>query len=365
MRHVFASGRRRRIAAALAVCGGVALAYAAMGTAAPAGKPFAGQTLVIINWKGYGSDLPWVVKQFEQMTGAKVVNQFKPSDQGEIQMLQNGGLGKVDVAVTNHAYVQPSIKAGLLQPIDVSKVKTYSQLFPILRNLASIHSGGKVYGIPWEWGLTTLAYNPQATGGPVTSWKDLWSSKFAGKVAFFDDPQTAIETAAFYLGENPAKPNLDAVHKALSDLKKNVKVFWGSSNDWTRAFSTGQAVIGNAWSSLPSQLPKPQIKLVVPSAGSVGWLDSWTLVKNAPHPQLAYAWFNYITSAAFQTRWSKDPSHSAAGPANSVALHKLPAATLTMLGANPAWLPHLDFVQITAAQLKAWTTLWETIKAGG
>jgi spermidine/putrescine transport system substrate-binding protein len=280
-------------------------------------------------------------------------------------MLENGGVGKVDVAITNHAYMRPSIEAGLLQPIDVAKITTYSQLYPSLRNLASLHSGGKTYGVPWEWGLTTLAYNPSASGGPVTSWNALWSSKFAGKVTIFDDPQTAVETAAFYLHENPAKPNLDKVHAALTQLKKNVKVLWGSANDWTRAFSTGQVVVGNAWSSLPAQLSKPKIKLVVPKAGAVGWLDSWTIVKNAPHLALAYAWINYMTGVSFQKRFSQDPSHEAAGPANSVALKKLPAATLTKLGANPTWLPRLDFVQISADQLKAWTQLWETVKAGG
>src|SRR5579862_4725074 len=264
--------RPRPLALLVVAVTAVVAATAAPVVAASKAKPFAGQTLVIINWKGYGSDLPWAVKEFEQQTGAKVVNQYKSSDQGEIQMLQNGGVGKVDVAVTNHAYVQPSIKAGLLQPIDTSKITTYKQLFSTLRALPSLHSGGSTYAIPWEWGLTTLAYNPKATGGPVTNWSALWSSKFAGKVAFFDDPQTAIETAALYLHENPANPNLNSVHRALDALKKDVKVFWGSSNDWTRAFATGQVSVGNAWSSLPAQLPSPHVKLIVPTAGAVGWL---------------------------------------------------------------------------------------------
>src|SRR5581483_6572427 len=145
----------------------------------------------------------------------------------------------------------------------------------------------------------------------------------------------------------------------------NVKTFWGSTNDWTRAFSTGQAVIGNAWSSLPAELSQADITLALQKEGSVGWVVSWTMVKNAPHPALAYAWINYMTGVQFLTSFAKDPTHSSPAPANMAAVKQLSTSLLTRLGAKPAWLSRLAFVQVTPADLKNWTQLWETVKAGG
>jgi spermidine/putrescine transport system substrate-binding protein len=328
------------------------------------GKPFAGEELVVMNWKGYGSDLPWAIEQFEEQTGATVEHQYKSSDQGALQTLRNGGVGNIDVAIANHAYVEPAVQSSLLEPIDVSKLKSYDRLSQTLRDVPSLRDGDDVYAVPWQWGLTTLAYNPEGTSGPVTGFDALWSEEYAGKVTFFDDPQTAVETAAFYLGEDPADPDLDAVEDALSELKDNAKVFWASADEWTRAFSSGQVVVGNAWSSLPAQLESPKIELVVPDSGSVGWLDSWTVVKDAPNPELAYAWINYMTSEAFQSRFSADPSHTAAGPANEAVLEQLPPAVVESLGVEPDFLPRLEFVAVTPEQLEEWALVWERVKAG-
>jgi spermidine/putrescine transport system substrate-binding protein len=367
------SGRRHfSRAATILSCvtaGIVAAACSSGSSSAPtgtngSGKPFAGQTLVVLNWQNYGSDLPWAVHEFEAMTGATVVNQYKTSDPEEITLLQNGGVGKVDVAIVNHAYVQTAISDGLLQPIETSKITTYGQLYPELRHLPELTHGGRIYGVPWEWGTTALTYNPRAVSQHLNSWSALWSPAYAHKVAFFDDPQTAVETAALYLNENPAAPNLTAVKTALQKLKTNTKVLWTSANDWTRAFSTGQAVVGDAWSSLPSEMNNPKMTYVVPQDGAVGWLDSWTLVAHAPHPALAYAWINFMTSAKFMTRFSADPSHEAAGTSNMVAAKQLSPATVAKLNADPNALGRVHFVAISPSALNAWTQLWEQIKAG-
>ncbi|MDI3269418.1 MAG: ABC transporter substrate-binding protein, partial [Bacillota bacterium] len=54
-------------------------------------------TLVVANWKGYGSDLPWAVEAFEKKTGAKVIHQYINSDEELVAMVREGGLGKIDV----------------------------------------------------------------------------------------------------------------------------------------------------------------------------------------------------------------------------------------------------------------------------
>jgi spermidine/putrescine-binding protein len=327
-------------------------------------KPFAGDTLVVADWKGYGADLPWAVKDFETETGATVKFVYFDSDADEVTIIKDGGIGSIDVTLPNIAYVQLMASEGLLQPVNVNKVSDYDQLYPKLRNQPSLRYKGKIYSIPWEWGSTSLAYNPKLIKTPVTSWSALWNPKFAGKIAFYDDPQTAIETAALYLHENPYDPNLNKVRTALLALKKNAKLFWVYEDDFEKAWTTGAVSIGNAFSTVAGVLITSHVPLVyvIPKEGTVGWLDTWAIVKDAPNPALAYRWLEFMSSTNFQRLVSY--SGEAAGPANMIAASELTPAGVKLTEAPPALLNRLVLqIKIPPARLQAWTQLWAEVKA--
>jgi spermidine/putrescine transport system substrate-binding protein len=351
----------------------LAVLAAACGDESPSGGagggdlPFAGQTLTVANWKDYGSDIPWAVKHFEELTGAKVVHQYFNSEEELLNMLRSGGVGNVDVALPNLAYLQPAIDDGLLQPVDSSRLKNFELLAEKLRAQKDLSRDGKLYGVPWMWGSTSLAYNTEAVEGPVDSWSVLWDPGNRGQVGFFDDAPTAIQTAALYLGEDPYDPDLERVRETLLDLKGNVRLFWASADDWTKAFSTGEITMGNLWSGLAgTQIANGDpVAYVVPKEGAVGWLDSWTIVKEAPHPELAYKWIDYMTSVAFQSRWAQDPDRSSPGPANLEALESLPKDVIARIQADPAMLDKLTLQRAVPPQeLEEWTKLWQEVKAG-
>ena len=39
---------------------------------------------------------------------------------------------------------------------------------------------------------------------------------------------------------------------------------------------------------------------VVPSDGTIFWLDAWVMLADAPHPNAAYAWLNFIHEPEIQ-----------------------------------------------------------------
>ena len=131
------------------------------------------------------------------------------SDSDEVTLIKNGGIGNVDVTLPNIAYVQLMAADGLLEPIDTSKVSDYSQVDSKLRTQPSLTYQGKMYSVPWAWESTSLVYNPHTVKTKIDSWSALWDPKFKGQIAFYNDPQTAIETAAIYLHENPYDPKLN------------------------------------------------------------------------------------------------------------------------------------------------------------
>ncbi len=204
---------------------------------------FKGKTLTVASWQNYGADDPATLKMFTDMTGATVKNVFFTSEDGLLQMLRQGGVGKIDVCLPNLQYVLPGAQQSLFASVDTAKVTTWKDLEPRFADDPSIRLDCKVYATPWVQGATSLAVNPAAFPTPPKSWKVLWEPSSQGKVGFFDDPTTAIMTAALYLGDDPQKPDLAKVRQALLDLKKNVKLFWSSGDDWNKAYATGAITI--------------------------------------------------------------------------------------------------------------------------
>jgi spermidine/putrescine transport system substrate-binding protein len=331
-----------------------------------------GKSLTVLAWKAYGADDPWAVREFERMTGAKVKFVYMTSEDGMLQTLQQGGVGKIDVALPNLQYVQPGVQRQVFQPIDQAKITTWGELSPDFTKLAALRMDGQLYGVPWVQGATSLAVNPQAVKPVPSSWKVLWDPANKGKVAFYDDPTTAIMTAALYLGEDPQNPNLDRVRDALRDLKANTRLFWASANDWTKSYASGSVTMGNLWSGLAGTLKDngQPLDFVFPQEGTVRWGDNWSLVKDAPNPDLAYRWINFMTSKRYFTHWISQPgpNQQLAVPVNTAAVDALGKADAEKLQAGRL----IDYQGKAAFQagvpldrLQQWTQLWEEVKAGG
>jgi spermidine/putrescine transport system substrate-binding protein len=330
---------------------------------------FKGQTLVVASWQNYGADDAGTLKQFEQLTGATVKNVYFTSEDDLLVMLRQGGIGKIDVVLPNLEYVQPAAVESLLQPIDTSRIKAWDTLEPRFRNDPSIRQDGKVYAVPWVQGATSLAVNPDVHPTP-TSWSVLWDPANKGKVAFFDDPSTAVMTAALYLGEDPQNPDLEKVRAALLALKANVKLFWSSGDDWNKAYTTGEITMGNLWSGLAGTLRANghRVNFILPDDGTVVWGDTWAIVKNAPHLDLAYAWVNYLTSKEYFVEWitKPGPNQELAVPVNIAAIDALPKSAADSLLAGPL-IEYKGKVALQTGippkQLKKWTQMWEEVKA--
>jgi spermidine/putrescine-binding protein len=351
---------RRAVLAAGAVLALPALARA---------QSFKGKTLTVASWQDYGADDPATLKMFEDMTGATIKNVYFTSEDDLLEMLRQGGVGKIDVALPNIEYVKPGAQQGLFAPVDTAKIASWGTLAPRLTGDPSIRLNGDVYAVPWVQGATSLAVNPSVTPTP-TSWAVLWDPANKGKVAFFDDPSTAVMTAALYLGEDPQHPDLDKVRTALLALKANVKLFWSSGDDWNKAYTTGEITMGNLWSGLAGTLKANghALDFILPADGTVVWSDSWAIVKDTPNPDLAYAWVNFLTSPAYFTQWitKPGPNQELAVPVNAAAVQALPQSASAKLMAGPL-LGYKGKIAlqtgISPKDLKTWTQLWEDVKA--
>ena len=194
IKHVFS--RRTAIAVFAAMLAGSALATDAFAQA---------KQIRVLNWQGYGTDEKWATDQFEQKTGIKVVHDYFNSEQEMLTKLRTSP-GTYDVVLFNNTFVMEAVNAGLLQPIDTSRIPHFADLTPSLRDSDRFVKDGKHYAVAWVWGVTSIAYSTEKFPGAPQSLDAIWDPANAGKVGWRDDAVESVQFGALATGQDMNAP---------------------------------------------------------------------------------------------------------------------------------------------------------------
>jgi spermidine/putrescine transport system substrate-binding protein len=323
-------------------------------------------TLRLLNWKGYGSDEAWAIKTFEDRYHVKITHDYFNSEDELLTKLRTSP-GVYDAVLPNSAYYAAAIQEGLIQPIETSQLGNYANVSAPLKTMPELNGDGKVYGVPWTWGATSMVYNTQKVRGTVDSINAFWDPRFKGSVGWWDDFLNSIQFAAIALGQNPNKPSdLNAIKQKLLALRPQIKTFWTSEDQFNKLFASGQFAVGVYWSGSAARAGKRYklpIRFVIPKEGAIGWVDAWAIPAKAPNAATALKWIDYMISPEFYVQW--DTKAGAPPSANAKAIAALPADAFNrkVMG-DPTVAKRLIFMKnITDEQRKQYVKTWEEVKA--
>jgi spermidine/putrescine transport system substrate-binding protein len=321
--------------------------------------------LKVLNWQGYGTDEKWAIDQFEQKTGIKVVHDYFNSEQEMLTKLRTSP-GTYDVVLFNNTFVMEAVGEGLLQPIDTSKISHFADLTPSLRDSERFVKDGNHYAVAWVWGVTSIAYSTEKFPQPPQSLEALWDPANAGKVGWRDDAIESVQFAALATGQDMNAPtDMEKIKQKLEALKPQIKTFWSSEDEWNKYFAAGDYNIATYWSGSAARSKKAfklPVGFGVPKEGAIGWFDGLTIPVNAPNPEGAYAFIDYMISPEFYVKW--DTEVGAPASANLKANAALPedAMNRSVLG-DPEVVKRLQWMApLTDEQRKVYQELWDSVK---
>jgi len=319
----------------------------------------------VLNWKGYGADEPWAVAAFEKATGNKVVNDFFNSEQEMLTKIRTNP-GLYDVVMINAAFNDQAMAEKLIQPIDTSKLPNYADISKDKAGSPMLDHDGKVYGVPWVWGLTALAINEKSFDKPPTSIAEMWDPAHKGRVVIRDDAVEAVQFGAIATGQNINDiKDMDAVKTKLTSLMPQIKTFWSSENDWNQMVASNQIDIGTYWSGSADRAKthfKLPVSLVIPQEGAVAWLDAFSIPAGSKNVEGAQAFINWMIDPKFYVEWVTKVG--APVSANTKAVEALPedAFNRKVMG-DPEVAKRIQFqAPITDAQREAYLALWQQLK---
>jgi spermidine/putrescine-binding protein len=280
--------------------------FAALGITAAVGPRLAmhpalaqANELTMIIWEGYAN--PTFAAKFEEENDAKINATPMSSSDDAFGRLQAGGGSNFDLVSASNDVSQRLIDAGLVQPIDPSRLTNYGDLYEQFQMPSYITKDGELYGANFAWGPTLMLYNTEQVTEEPTSWNALLDEQYAGKISTWNAP-IQIAQYALLLDPKPEDPyllddeQLAQVKEILLRQKPLIRTYWNLGDELKQLFASGEVVISDAWPYVGVGLIDQgvQVAEVIPSEGVTGWSDSWMLTSGAQNVDLAYKWMDYM-----------------------------------------------------------------------
>ena len=260
----------------------------------------AAEELRIFIWSEY-MDEEAMPAAFEKETGIKVRLDIYENNEEMVAKLQAGGVSQYDIIVPSDYIMPVLINQKLIQPIDHAKVPNLKNLKPLFRETS--YDPGNKWSVAWQWGTVGLMYRKdRLSAKDVESWSILFDpSKEPGPFWLIDSVREMMGIACLYLGYdfNTTKPEeLKAAADLLVATKKKkdcmgFKPGVGGKNDVV-AGTAAAAIVYNG-DAIQSVTENPDtLAFTIPKEGSEIWFDSMCIPAQAPNPDAAHKWINWI-----------------------------------------------------------------------
>ena len=312
------------LAALLAGCG----AKPAPGASTPAPPLVEDKVLNVLNWSDYIA--PDTIEIFEKETGIKVNYDVFDSNEVLETKLLTGRTG-YDVVVPTDYFLERQEKQGILLPLDKSKLPNLKNLDPVVMKQLEGADPANRYGVPYAGVVTGIGFNVQkvrkALGNvPIDSWAVIFDPKNAAKLkecgfTTLDAESENFFSARTFLGVDPSSERLEDLNAAEAlFMKVRPYIRYFHSSQYINDLANGETCIALAWSGDVLQARDRaresgkgvEIDFTVPKEGALRTFDMLAIPADAPHPDNAHKFINFLLRPDISAAFTKARKYPAA-----------------------------------------------------
>ena len=197
------------------------------------------------------------------------------------------------------AWLSYAIKQNSIQPLSVKNLTNWQKLPQSWQKLVrrdsqgNLADDGKIYGAPYRWGSTIIAYRSDKLDQlnlKVRDWADLWQPELRDRLSLLDSPRETIGLTLKKLGYSYNTKNLNSVSELETELlalHQQAKFY--SSDHYLEPLILGDTWVAVGWSTdiLPLLKRYPNIKFVIPQSGASLWADIWVEPTKSTNPSIS------------------------------------------------------------------------------
>ncbi len=300
-----------------------AVAAAAFSLAvSPVGQAQEEKVVNVYNWSDYIDES--ILADFQGETGIRVVYDVFDSNEVLETKLLAGNTG-YDVVVPTGSFMERQIQAGAFQKLDQSKLSNKGNQWQDILNRLSVYDPGNAYSVNYMWGTTGIGYNvgmikARMPNAPVDSLSMLLDPEIVSKFAdcgvyMLDAPAELIPATLKYLGRDPAShlsSDIRRAERALQAVRPYVRKF--HSSEYINALANGDICLAFGWSGDVLQARDRAaeadnnvvVDYKIPREGALMWFDQMAVPVDAPHPNNAHTFIDYILRPEVIAKASND-----------------------------------------------------------
>ncbi len=179
---------------------------------------------------------------------------------------------------------------GAIIPWNISRLKNYDKLWPLVRNIPYTTYEKECYGIPTVINADSMIYRPDLAGH-VKSYEAIFDPVFRGKTAMEDAWINSVILTAIYLKENGifridkpgnlSESELREVMRFLVDHAKSGQFcrLWSGVEEAVNLISSGRAYVMMGWEPIAIEAANRgvPVKYAEPREGYEGWSNDLLL----------------------------------------------------------------------------------------
>jgi spermidine/putrescine transport system substrate-binding protein len=197
-----------------------------------------------------------------------------------------------DVVFPENRLVFPMHEMGLLTPLDHAKLPNIQHLTKLFQ--APDWDKDLRWSLPYLWSCCGILC-PKSL--PITSWNDLWSQTYKGKITMLDEPSEVFAACLKILGLSINASDPDQLRKAQRLAIDQKRVLRAYLNTEVRdQVASGDVLAAQLWQG-SAQLTidnAPQLQFVNPREGYSLYCDCVAILAESRRKDLAHDFVNFL-----------------------------------------------------------------------
>ncbi|MFE4621489.1 MULTISPECIES: polyamine ABC transporter substrate-binding protein [Streptomyces] len=251
-----------------------------------------------------------------------------------------------DLIVVSDWMAARFVRLGWVQEMDrAGQPHVAKHLNPQLSSPA--FDAGRLHSVPWQSGITGIAYNRRKLGRELRSTKELWADDLRGKVTLLSGLDESMSLLLQGNGVDVTRWTRDDFHALCEQIeglvrKKHIRRFTG--NDYIKDLSTGDVLACQAYSGdvIQLQADNPDIEFVVPEEGGELWAESLLIPNRAQHKSNAEKLIDYYYEPEVAAELAAWVNYVCPVPAAQAVLADSGDEELVALAEDPLIFPDAD-----------------------
>ena len=226
-------------------------------------KPAEETGLALLEWNGFQH--PQYYPEYLEKYGTVPEYTFFAHTNDALKRLRSGL--KADLVHLCTGQMQEARDSNLIKPIDTDRIPRWGKISSELLELPDVQIAGDYWLVPWEWGYSTVGYNPEMIELDQPTFDIFIDPRFKGKTALPSDTEVNLWIAGVIGGwadpMDPTEEEMKAAPLIFEKMLTNARFIWTDSTQLEQAWSGGDVGISYIYGSASRRMVRDGLPVVV------------------------------------------------------------------------------------------------------